>query len=75
MRCHSYMGEEADPIKLDVCAGWESTQCHEREDEESYPCDEIKGDDEHPNEYWMRINIKFLPGRFILLRDESSKGE
>jgi len=45
MKCDSDMGEEADPIKLDVCVGWESTQCHEREDEESYPCDEIKGDD------------------------------
>jgi len=42
---HSYMGEDADPVKLDICVGWESTQCHEREDEENYPCDEIKGDD------------------------------
>ena len=42
MWCRSYRGEEADPVKLSICAGWESAECHEREDEESYPCDDIE---------------------------------
>ena len=31
-----------NPVKLDICARWERAECHEREDEENYPCDEIK---------------------------------
>jgi len=38
------MGKEVDPVNLNKCAGWESAESREREDEESYPCNDIKGD-------------------------------
>ena len=36
------MREEADPVKLSICTGWEGAEGHEREDEEGYPCDDIE---------------------------------
>ena len=36
------MEEEADPVDLNICTRYESTECHEREDEVSYPCKDIK---------------------------------
>ena len=36
------MGKEADPVNLNMCTRYENAECHEREDEESYPCNDIK---------------------------------
>lgn len=44
MQWRSDMGEEADPVGLDICARRERSECDERKDEEDYPHDDIKED-------------------------------
>jgi len=55
----SYVGEEGDPVKLTICTRWQSAECHEREDEESYPCNDIKAEHRHQNEQ-LKTFVKFL---------------
>lgn len=56
------MGQEADPANFDICVGWETAKCHEREDEESYPCDDIKVVD-----YPLKVNYHPTANGFISL--------
>ena len=36
------MGDEADPVKLDIYARWKIAECYERENKEDHSCNDIK---------------------------------
>ena len=60
------MGKEADPVNLEICAGWEIAEYRESEDEEHYPCDDTYI--EHwPNNPLEKMNVKSHPSGFVLL--------
>jgi len=63
------MGQEADPVKLNICSGWEGAEGHEREDEENYPCEDIKEHHYDTNQS-QKILVKLLPSGAIQLAAE-----